>query len=105
VIIKDERGLVMAAKSKTILAIFEPATGEALAALHTAEFCQDLGFYEIMLEGGSLSVVKATGETKQNWLHYGQIVEDGSKISSTMEDMPCQVRSKWSSSWIGEEGV
>lgn len=58
------------------MAIHKPATGEALAALHAAELCRDLGFFEVMLEGDSLSVVKAIGETKQNWLRYGHIVED-----------------------------
>ena len=80
-------------KSKTILAIFEPTTEEALAALHVAKFCRDLGFYEIMLEGGSLSVVKAIWETGQNWLQYEQIVEDTKMVLRSLRQWKiCHVK-------------
>jgi hypothetical protein len=45
VIIRDEEGLVTAAKSLTISAVLEPAAGEAMAALHAAELCRDLGIF------------------------------------------------------------
>lgn len=76
VIIRDEKGFVIAAKSKTIPAVFEPVMGEALAALQAVELCRDLGIYKVILEGDSLTTVKAIGETKQNWLMYVQIVDD-----------------------------
>ncbi|XP_059441727.1 uncharacterized protein LOC132174030 [Corylus avellana] len=76
VIVRDERGHVLAAKNQTIHATHESVTGEALAALHAAEFCRELGFFEILLKGDSMSVVKAIGENTQNWLKYGQIMED-----------------------------
>jgi hypothetical protein len=43
------------------MAVHEPVTGEALTAIHLAELCRDLGFFEVILESDSLSVVKATG--------------------------------------------
>jgi hypothetical protein len=84
VIIRDEGGCVLAAQSKTIQVVYEPATGEALAALHAAKLCLDLGFYEIILEGDSLSVVKAIGEREQNWIWYGHIVEDTKIVLRTL---------------------
>ncbi|XP_059458257.1 uncharacterized protein LOC132187840 [Corylus avellana] len=77
---KDERGHVLVAKNQTIHAIHELVTGEALAALHAAEFCRELGFFEILLEGDSMLVVKAIGGNTQNWLKYGQIVEDTNMV-------------------------
>ena len=58
------------------MAVHEPVTGEALAALHAAKLCRDLEFFEVILESDSLLVVKAIGEKEQNWLRYGHIVED-----------------------------
>ena len=66
VIIRDEEGRVSAAKNKTVQGSNEPVTGEAMVALHATKLCWDLGFFEVVLEGDSLSVVKAIGETSQN---------------------------------------
>lgn len=41
--------------------IQEPVTAEAMAALNAVEFVRDLGLQEIILEGGSMIVVKALG--------------------------------------------
>jgi ribonuclease HI len=76
VVVRDGNGLVAAAKSTTIFATFEPAAGEALAARQVAEFCRDLGFFDIILEGDSLMVTKALEGKGENWLKFGQIVED-----------------------------
>ena len=76
VIIRDGDGQISAAKSATVLASFDPTAGEALAALHAAEFCRDLGIFEVILEGDSLMVTRALKEKGENWLRYSQIVED-----------------------------
>jgi ribonuclease HI len=80
VIIRDGDGQISAAKSASICANFDPAAGEALAALHAAEFCRDLGIPEVILEGDSLMVTRALEEKGENWLRYGQIVEDTKSV-------------------------
>jgi hypothetical protein len=62
VIIQDGNGQISAAKSATVFANFNPAVGEALAALHAAKFCRDLGIFEVILEEGSLMVTRALEE-------------------------------------------
>jgi ribonuclease HI len=76
VIIRDADGQVTAAKSMKIPRVFEPAAGEAMAALHAAKLCHDLGIFEVVLEGDSILVTKAIGGHGENWLRFGQIVED-----------------------------
>jgi hypothetical protein len=53
VIITDEKGLVTAALSKTIIRFKNqrPAVGEAMGALVAAEFSRDIGPFDIILEG------------------------------------------------------
>ncbi|XP_059450922.1 uncharacterized protein LOC132181699 [Corylus avellana] len=84
VIIRDAAGRVLAAQSKSFMAVYDPATGEALAALHAEGLCRDLGFYDIIFEGDSLSMVKAIGERDPNWLRYGHIVEDIKTVLRTL---------------------
>jgi ribonuclease HI len=76
VIIRNGDGQISAAKSVTIFANFDPAIGEALVVLHAAGFCCDLGICEVILEGDSLMVTRAFEKKGENWLRYGQIVED-----------------------------
>jgi ribonuclease HI len=76
VIIRDAEGQVTAAKSMTIPGVFEPAAGEAVAALHAVELCRDIGIFEVVLEGDSIMVTKAISGIGENWLRFGQIVED-----------------------------
>jgi hypothetical protein len=53
VIIRDEKGVVIAALSKTVSPIQEPAVGEAMGALAAAKFSRDIGLFNIILEGDS----------------------------------------------------
>jgi ribonuclease HI len=76
VVVCDGNGLVSAAKSTTVFVTFEPTAGEALAALHAAEFCWDLGIFDIILERDSLMVTRALEGKGENWLRFEQIVED-----------------------------
>jgi hypothetical protein len=66
VIIHYGNGLVSVAKIVTIFAMFDPIAGEALAALHVAEFCCDLGIFEVILEGDSLTVTRAIKGKREN---------------------------------------
>jgi ribonuclease HI len=59
VVVKDEKGRVIAAMSKTQLGSFEPTTGEALASFHAMSLCRDLGIQQLFLEGDVKLVVDA----------------------------------------------
>ena len=72
VIIRDESGFVMAAKSKTILAIFEPATREALVALHIAVI-QDLNFYRLCWKGTLCWLSRPLGRQSKTGYDIGKL--------------------------------
>ena len=76
VIIRDGKGLVIAALSKTVHARMDPVTIEATAALHVVELCRDVGVQDLILEGDSMVVVKAIESSGQKTQYYGQIIED-----------------------------
>ena len=69
-------GHVIAAQSQPVLALHEPATAEAMAALRAVEFCREVGINDILLEGDSLLVVKAVSDYRPSWLPYGQVLDD-----------------------------
>jgi hypothetical protein len=51
VILRDDRGQMLAAMSKTRNGTLEPSTGEAFAASFAVCFCRDLGVQRVVLEG------------------------------------------------------
>ena len=86
VLIRDERGLVIAVLSKTIFAKLDPQIAKATAPLQAVELCRDIGVQDIFLEGDALTIVKAIASRTPTWYSFGQIVDDirvvlGSRIS------------------------
>lgn len=74
-IVRDFMGQVCAACCSVQEGCPEPTVAEAMGALTAVEFCRDLGFQKIVLEGDSKSVVQAVnGGTP--WCKFGQIMED-----------------------------
>jgi hypothetical protein len=61
---------------KILMASLDPVTAEATIALHTVEFCRDVGCQDVILEGDSLSVVKAIFSREPTRHSYGQVIED-----------------------------
>lgn len=76
VVIRDEKGTVIAALCKLVDGHFDPVTADAAAALSTVEFCLEVGVQDILLEGDSATVVEAVRNQSPNWFHYGQIIDD-----------------------------
>jgi hypothetical protein len=62
-VIRDSSGNLQAASCHVEFLMVDPVVGEALAALHTVEFCRDKGFSSIVLQGDSLLVVQAINNT------------------------------------------
>ncbi|XP_059429871.1 uncharacterized protein LOC132163564 isoform X2 [Corylus avellana] len=76
VIVRDHKGLIHAALSKTLNCLHPSAIAEAVGALRAAEFCCDLGLHNVVLEGDSLIVVQDILALASNWCAHGQIVAD-----------------------------
>ncbi|XP_059433934.1 uncharacterized protein LOC132167054 [Corylus avellana] len=57
--VRDFKGQVCAATCLVQEGSLEPTVAEAMGALNALEFCRDLGFQEIVLEGDSKTVVQA----------------------------------------------
>ncbi|XP_040987657.1 uncharacterized protein LOC121235374 [Juglans microcarpa x Juglans regia] len=64
VIVRNLEGSVMASLCSSMDLIPDPLLGEAVAAQRISSFCAELGLQHIVLEGDSLSVVKAIQHKK-----------------------------------------
>lgn len=76
IIVRENKGQVHAAYSKTILSMREPVVAEATGALFAVEFSRDLGIQDVDLEGDSLQVVQAIRDSGIIWSRYGHITGD-----------------------------
>jgi ribonuclease HI len=76
ILVRDHLGMVIAARSHTLVFLTEPVVAEAIAALHAVEFSRDLGLPRIVLEGDSLQVVTAVQDLRPTWSRYGHITAD-----------------------------
>lgn len=59
VVVREERGKVIAAISKTIVGLFEPTSGEALVSYHAVSLCRELGIQQACLKGDAKIIVDA----------------------------------------------
>jgi len=75
-VVRDVHGFVVAALSHSVIVMGNPEVAEALAALHTIEFCRNHGFNSIILEGDSLIVVNAINRVGLNWSFLENIILD-----------------------------
>lgn len=57
VIVRNSMGEVLATLSTPKDYIIEPDIAEAIAALRATQFCHELGFYKVILEGDALQVL------------------------------------------------
>jgi ribonuclease HI len=76
VIIRDEKGAVAGALSRTVSTSHNPAVGEAMGALVAAKFGRDIGLFDIILEGDSKQIVDAITGKGSHWCKYGHIIGD-----------------------------
>lgn len=76
VVIRDATGRVLAARTKVILYITDPAAAEALAAWDAVVLAREMGGRWILLEGDSSVIVSALGAREPSHRNYGQILND-----------------------------
>jgi hypothetical protein len=89
VVVREERGKVIAALSKTIVGLFEPTSGEALASYHAASLCRELGIQQACLEEDAKIIVDALNSNSSTWSRYGHIVEDMQSVLMKIPRWSC----------------
>jgi hypothetical protein len=75
-IVHDHKGRVVVALYAPRLYVHDHTTAEALAAWHLAEFCMQLGYKKIILEGDSLEIVQAFHKESSCNKRYGHLEDD-----------------------------
>ena len=86
VLICDKQGNVIVGLSKHVMALYDPASTEALAALCAVEFCKDVGILDFILEGDSLQVKAFTDPTSKR-LRYGQMIKDAMRVLGSFSEL------------------
>lgn len=59
VVVRDDRGVVVAARAKCVPSRTDPATTEALVVWEAARFCDSQGWQWVLIEGDAQSIVMA----------------------------------------------
>jgi ribonuclease HI len=72
------------AQGRMVFAMYDPAIGEAMAALVVVDLCWDMGVFDVILEGDSLEVVNAIKEDQNSRRRYGHILDDIKIVLSSL---------------------
>ena len=94
VIIRDEKGRVVVAMSRTRLGLLEPTTGEALGAFQATRLILELGWHNIILEGDAKQIVVAINSDTSMWSKYGQLVDEPRHLLHTLYRWKCSFISR-----------
>jgi ribonuclease HI len=79
VVARNHNGDVVGAMCMTKPHIVDPTTAEAVGAWQTVEFCRQMGFSEIIIEGDSIEVVQALRRGDSCWTSYGTVINDAKR--------------------------
>jgi ABC-type uncharacterized transport system permease subunit len=74
-VIRDANGFVLAANCGVFRAVAEPVCAEAMAALFALEFCNALGYVNVVSEGDSLQVIKAITDSEYHLHKIGHFLD------------------------------
>jgi hypothetical protein len=80
VVVRDDKGLVIAAASKVRQGLFEPIMGEAIASYEATSICKEMGIPKVWLEGDAKIIVDALNSNECILSRYGHLVEDTRSI-------------------------
>ena len=84
-VIRDNNGAVLASCLEKLHQAYKPEEVEALAALKAVTLACDLGFRKAILEGDSLSLIKALKSTEDSLSPIGLLVDDVKRVASSFE--------------------
>jgi ribonuclease HI len=76
VVVRDDKGLVIAARCQTILGYLDPQLAEARAALMAVQLCRENGFMSVEFEGDAKVMIDAVNSQGQDWSRLGEVKED-----------------------------
>lgn len=76
VLVREEKGLVVAAQCKAIMGSLDPTLAGAGAALLAIQPCKTLGFRLVHFVGDSLVVVDGINSSEGDWSRKGLMVEE-----------------------------
>ena len=85
VVIQDNNNVVLASYSEKLHQAYKPDEVEALAALKVVSLASDLGFRNVILEGDSLSLIKALKSVEDSLSPTGLLVDDMKRVASSFE--------------------
>jgi ribonuclease HI len=83
VVVRDDQGQMVIARSLTRMGRLDPTTSEALASYFAARLCKENGGTSLILEGDAKLVVDALNSNNCNWSRFGHIVNDTRRILHT----------------------
>jgi ribonuclease HI len=95
VILRDNEGKLIVAKSTTCLGYVEPAAAEAFAALEATQLERDMGYEQIHFMGDAKTVIDAVNSEEPDWSRIGHLISD---ICSNLQEF-----SLWKFSYVSRE--
>ncbi len=84
-VVRDDKGRVVAAKAWFFPGIVNPIVAESMGAWQAVVMCCDMRFPQVIFEGDSLNVVSALNNKDPCWSSFGLIIED---IRAKLQDIP-----------------
>ena len=87
VVIRDNKGLVIASCSKVVHQVLGVSVIEAVAATWALSFASDEGMRRAVLEGDSMAVISALREDGKVLVPYGLLLEDAKFLSKQFEEL------------------
>ncbi|KAK2978561.1 hypothetical protein RJ640_006680 [Escallonia rubra] len=90
IIVRDSKGIVLAALSKKIYGVTDPEHAEAIAAGEAARFGYDCGFNFVQMEGDAKLIINALNSSEENLSAIGGIIDDVKRIAHCFDSCTFQ---------------
>ena len=87
VVIRDNKGLIIASCSKVVHQVLGVFDIEALAAVWALSFASNVGVRRAVFEGDSMAVISVLREEGKILLPYGLLLEDAKLLSQQFEEL------------------
>jgi ribonuclease HI len=95
VILRDNEGNLIVAKSTTHMGNVEPVVAEAFVALEAIKLGHEMGFQSVAFVGDAKMLIDAVKSEEPNWSRIGHFISD---IRSSLEEL-----SNWTFSFVHRE--
>ena len=87
VMVRDNEGLVIAAMATCVPQFLQAIEIEALAANKALEFAQEMGLFDVVLEGDSSLMMAALNSKYPSLASYGLLLQDTLSLSSVFSKL------------------